>query len=178
MRVALALASILLSGCVVERSSGRSERRYNVAGASDEPSEGRAVLAGGAVEYELTAWHRADGTHVDATIRNRGSGVLRVDPARATLVTAGGEAIAATPAGCGLCAPGEPCPKAASARAVREIPPGEAQRVLRCFAPVNPWAGRHDVSGADPSRLALTLRDEGLALDGEALVAELALTRR
>jgi hypothetical protein len=178
MRLALAVAVVLLSGCMVGGSSGGSERRYNTAGATDEPSQGRAVLADGKIEYELTAWHLADGTHVDATIRNRGSGVLRLDPARATLVTAAGEAIAQTPAGCGLCAPGEPCPRAASALAVKEIPAGETQRVVRCFAPVNPWAGRHDISGADPSRLALTLRDEGLELDGEVLVAELELTRR
>jgi hypothetical protein len=181
MRVAplLAFAAVfpVLTACLSGGSSG-AERRYAGAGSSDEPSQARAVLADGQVEYELTAWHLANGTHVDTAVRNHGPGVLRLDPSRATLVTAGGDPVAATPSGCGVCPPGAPCPKAASATAVREIPAGETLRVSRCFAPVNPWAGRHGTSGADPSRLALTWRDEGLARDGTPLIVVIELARR
>lgn len=181
MRVAAALALAaafpVLCACSVEGASG-AERRYLTAGSSDEPSQGRAVLSSGTVEYELTAWHQPDGTLVDATVRNHGPGVLRLDPARASLVTAGGDEVPATPSGCGLCPPGGPCTQGTATAVVRDVPAGEMLRLPRCFAPVNPWAGRHGGSGADPSRLALTWRDEGLALDGTPLVVVIELTRR
>lgn len=178
MRSAVLLSLAVLAGCAGAMRGESFESRYTTAGASDEPSHGSVVLAGGAVAYDLTAWHLADGTHLDATITNRGPGVLRVEPSRATLATAAGEPVAATPAGCGRCAPGSACPEASAAAAAREIPAGESRRVVRCFAPVNPWSGRHAISGADPKRLALTFRDEGLTLDGAPLVAVVELTRQ
>ncbi|HYG68888.1 MAG TPA: hypothetical protein VD838_14570, partial [Anaeromyxobacteraceae bacterium] len=78
MRLRPILATALLSAmtsCAVEGGGG-AERRYTSAGSSDDPSHGTAVLADGRVEYEVTAWHFTDGTHLDATIRNRGPGVL------------------------------------------------------------------------------------------------------
>lgn len=176
MRAAL-LSVVILAGCTAVHGGGE-ENRYNSAGSSDEPSQGEAVLAGGAVRYEVTAWHLASGTHVDATIVNRGPGVLRIDPTRATLTTAAGEPVAPTPAGCDECPGGRPCAHATEAAALREIPAGGTGRVVRCFAPVNPFAGRHAVSGADPKRLAMTLRDDGLVLDGAPLPAVIEVTRR